>query len=393
MAVKLSENEKALFTEAKAFSLEKIAPYADQWENGEKTSGEAMNLFVENGYCSLGVSKDLGGSGRSFLECALIYEGLAHGDGAIPSSIIQLHNNIVYLLARHRDSNEAIREIFPDLVSGHKRLAFAITEKHSGSDPSSMNSYAILRNDCYYVYGEKAWIFNALESDHFVITVKNGSPDAKQMIMLWVDRDTPGFTIGEDIPRLGNNCISCCNLYFDGCAVSKNRVISEKGLSEALSFIDLPRIFVPSIAIGMAQRVIDITKKYFCTAESDGNINNLKNIVPWTLFKLSAQIEAGRWLVYRTASKMDQSVSVKVPSAMNKFFATQIAMDTITRCLQLFGEKGFDKIRVLSRYMDIAKLLQIVDGTSEIQKIVIGRHLEQQYDSMECIVSPSISLT
>ncbi|MDA3787864.1 MAG: acyl-CoA/acyl-ACP dehydrogenase [Desulfobacula sp.] len=378
MAVELLDKEKLLFDEAKEFALKKIAPYADQWENGEKTSREAMNVFAESGYCSIGISKELGGRGYNFLECALIYEGLAHGDGALSSSILQLHNNIICLLAKYYDKNEVIRDLFPAIVSGHKRLAFAITEKHSGSDPSSMNSYAELRHDGYHVYGKKAWIFNALEADYFVITVKNGSPDTKQMLMFLVDRNTPGFTIGDNTPRLGNNCISCCNVYFDGCIISKNRLITEKGFSAALSFIDLPRIFVPSIAIGMSQRIIDITIKYLGDRKSFSKFNISNKGVQWTLFKLVAQVDAGRWLVYRTASKMDKFESINIQSAMNKLFATQVAMDTITKCLQIFGEKGYDKLSVLSRYMAVAKLLQIVDGTSEIQKIVIGRDLERQ---------------
>jgi butyryl-CoA dehydrogenase len=99
--------------------------------------------------------------------------------------------------------------------------------------------------------------------------------------------------------------------------------------------------------------------------------------VQWTLSKLISAIDAGRWLVYRTASKMDNLESIKIQAAMNKLFATEIAMDTITTCSQLFGERGYDKLSVLSRYMSVAKLLQIVDGTSEIQKVVIGRDLER----------------
>ena len=378
MPVKLFDKENLLFHKSREFALNKIAPYADQWENGEKSSREAMNRFAENGYCSIGVSKKLGGGGYNVLECSLIYEGLAHGDGALSSSILQLHNNIVYFLAKYYDKNEIIRKLFPGMVSGHKRLAFAITEQHSGSDPSSMHSYAELGPDGYRLYGQKAWIFNALEADHFVVTVKNGSPDTKHMLMFFVDRNTPGFSISDNSPRLGNNCISCCNLYFDGCIVSKNRMITEKGFSEALSFIDLPRIFVPSIAIGMSQRIIDITTEFLTSHKSFRKFDISNRLARWTLFKLSAQVDAGRWLVYRTASKMDRNESIKIHAAMNKLFATEVAMDTITQCLQLFGEIESDRMSVLNRYMSVAKLLEIVDGTSEIQKIIIGRDLEKQ---------------
>jgi butyryl-CoA dehydrogenase len=377
MAVTLSEKENLLFEKARLFAIKNIDPDAEQWEVGKKTSIEAMNVFSEHGYCSIGVSKKLGGKGYNFLECALIYEGLAHGDGAVSSSVIQLHNNIVYMLAKYYEQNEVIREFFPSIASGNKRVAFAITESHSGSDPASMKSYAILKNDGYHVYGNKAWIFNALEADHFVVTVKNGSPDTKQMIMLLVDKYTPGFTICDNTPRIGNNCISCCSLNFDDCVISKNRMITEKGFHEALSFIDLPRIFVPSIAIGMSQRIIDLTIEHLETKKSFSKLNLSNQGVQWTLSKLISAIDAGRWLVYRTASKMDNLESIKIQAAMNKLFATEIAMDTITTCSQLFGERGYDKLSVLSRYMSVAKLLQIVDGTSEIQKVVIGRDLER----------------
>jgi butyryl-CoA dehydrogenase len=378
MAVALLEKEKLLFDEARDFALNKIAPYADQWERRKKSPVEAMNMFAENGYCSIGIPEKLGGRGYNFLECALIYEGLAHGDAALSSSVLQLHNNIVLLLAKHYDSSNVIRELFPDFVNGRKRLAFAITEKHSGSDPASMKSYAERRHDGYHLYGKKAWIFNAIEAGHFVVTVKNGSTDTKNMVMLLIDKDTPGFTVSDNISRLGNNCISCCNLEFDGCIIPKERLITEKGFSEALSFIDLPRIFVPSIAIGMAQRIIDLTINYLHSQKSCSQFNISNQGVQWTLSKLLSRVDAGRWLAYRTASKMDQFDSIKVQSSMNKFLGTDIAMDTITKCSQLVGDRSYDQLSVLNRYMAVAKLLQIVDGTSEIQRIVIGRDLAQQ---------------
>lgn len=378
MAVTLTNTEKHLCDKARQFALSKIAPFAELWENGIKTSLEAMSVFSKNGYCSIGVSKKLGGQGYNFLECALIYEGLAHGDGALSSSIIQLHNNIAYMLAKYHEKSKVIREYFPAIASGKRRVAFAITENHSGSDPASMRSYAILKNNGYHLYGDKAWIFNALEADHFVVTVKNGSPDTKNMIILFIDKITPGFTIGDNTPRIGNNCISCCSLHFDDCVISKDRMITDKGFQEALSFIDLPRLFVSSIAIGMSQRIIDITIRYLKAHKSFGKFKLWNQGVRWTLSQLISQIDAGRWLVYRTASKMDNLESIMIQAAMNKLFATEIAMDTITKCSRLLGEQGYDKLSVLSRYMSVAKLLQIVDGTSEIQKIVIGRDLARQ---------------
>ena len=156
MAIKLSKKEKELFKKTKEFSLKNIEPYAAEWENGEKKPTEAMKLFADNGYCGMGLPGKLVENEYNFLECALIYEGLAHGDAAIPSSLLQLHNNIVYLLYSFYNSNDVIKRLLPDMAKGKILLSFAITEEHSGSDPSSMKSYAKLENDGYHIYGQKA---------------------------------------------------------------------------------------------------------------------------------------------------------------------------------------------------------------------------------------------
>jgi butyryl-CoA dehydrogenase len=128
----------------------------------------------------------------------------------------------------------------------------------------------------------------------------------------------------------------------------------------------------------MSQRVIDITIAFLSEQKPFSGINISNQGVQWTLSKLLAQIEAGRWLVYRTASKMDKLESIQIQSAMNKLFATEIAMDTIRTCSRFLGENAFDHLSVFNRFMSVAKLLQIVDGTSEIQRMVIARDFEKR---------------
>jgi len=378
MAVELTLREQKLFEEAKEFSLKNIEPYSADWENGDKKPTEAMNLFAENGYCGMGLSNKFVETEYNFLECSLIYEGLAHGDAAIPSSLLQLHNNIVFTLAAFYDTNDEVKKLLQDMANGKILLSFAITEEHSGSDPSSMLSYAELKEDGYHIYGQKAWIFNSADADYFVVTVKNGSPETRDMIMLLVDRNTPGFTIGKNIPRIGNNVTSCCNLKFDNCIVPKERLLTTNGFSEALKFIDLPRIFVPAMAIGFSQRAIDITVEYLGKRIAFKKPIITNQGIQWTLADLSAQVEAGRWLVYRTASVRDSGKPVAIQAAMNKVYTTDLAMKVTTECLQLFGANGYDKQSAISRFMSVAKLLQIVDGTSQIQKLVIGRALARE---------------
>ena len=158
----------------------------------------------------------------------------------------------------------------------------------------------------------------------------------------------------------------------------KKRLLSNNGLKEALRAIDIARVFVPAIAIGIAQRVIDLTINYLGQRISFEKPIISRQGVQWTLADLSTKVEAGRWLVYKTASLMDSKRKISIQASMNKLYATDVAMETTTKCLQFFGAQGFTENSVLSKNWALAKLLQIVDGTSEIQKIVIGRDIVKQ---------------
>lgn len=377
MAIQLTAREQALFEQAKDFAIKNIAPFSLDWENGNKIPKDAIDILSKNGYCGLLIPKELGGRGLNFLESALIYEGLAHGCGTI-AFMLQLYNNISFEIATYYDTSEAVKKLVPDMVKGKKLTAFAFTEEKSGSDAASIDAYAELKEDGYHIHGKKSWIANALDADHFNVIVKKESSDNRDMLMLLVDKDTKGFSIGKDRPRIGGNGISCCDLEFTNCIVPKDRLLSNNGYKEALRAIDVARIFVPAIAIGIASRAIDMTVEYLGKRIAFNKPIISNQGVQWTLAELSAEVEAGRWLVYSTASLMDSGNPVAIKAAMNKLYAVDLAMKVTTQCLQFFGANGYDKNSPISRYMAMAKLLQIIDGTSEIQKIVIGRSLERK---------------
>ncbi len=276
------------------------------------------------------------------------------------------------------DTSKEIKELVPDMSTGKKINAFALTEESSGSDPSSITSYAELKADGYHIHGNKMWIANAAEASYFNVMVKDGSPKSKNILMILLDRNTPGLTIGKKKPIMGLSAMSCCDLEFNNCVVSKKRLLSDKGYKEALRAIDVARVFVPSISIGIAQRVIDLTVNYLGQRISFDKPIISNQGVQWTLADLSTKVEAGRWLVYKTASLMDSKNKISIQASKNKLYATEVAMETTTKCLQFFGAQGYTENSVLSNNWALAKLLQIVDGTSEIQKIVIGRDLEKK---------------
>ena len=377
MTIELSIKEKKLFEKAKDFSISNFTSEKVKWEDSAKSFTDAVKIFSDNGYCGLGLPTELGGQGYNFLEQALIYEGLAHGCGVL-GFLIQMHNNVTMEIGTFYDTSKEIKELVPDMVKGKKINAFALTEESSGCDPSSITSYAELKADGYHVNGKKMWIANAAEASYFNVMVKDGSPKSKNIIMILFDRNTPGLTIGKKKQVMGLSAMSCCDIEFNNCIVSKNRLLSDNGFKEALRAIDVARVFVPAIAIGIAQRVIDLTINYLGQRISFKKPIISRQGVQWTLADLSTKVEAGRWLVYKTASLMDSENKISIQASMNKLYATEVAMETTTKCLQFFGAQGYTEDSVISKNWAFAKLLQIVDGTSEIQKIVIGRDIEKQ---------------
>ena len=375
MAVALTPEERRLFEDARDYALENISPHAAAWEASRKLPSEAVRHAAENGYCGIGLTREVGGGGLNFLECALVYEGLAHGCGGF-AFFLQLHNNITYDIETYYELSNEVRRLLPDMAAGRKLTAFALTEECGGSDPSMNQSSAQLRQDGYHIFGEKVWIANAADADHFITIVRNGS--AKNMLIFLVDRGTPGFNVGDNRVRIGGNVMSCADLRFDDCVVPETRLVSTDGYKEALRAIDVARIFVPAIAIGIAQRSIDLVVEYLGGRSTFGRPIISNQGVQWTLAELSAQVEAGRWMVYRTASLMDAGGPVSFQAAQNKLYATNLAMKVTTECAQLFGASGLEISSAIARNMAVAKMLQLVDGTSEIQKIVIGRTLERK---------------
>lgn len=378
MAILLSKEEQALYEKALKYGEEKLYPLAFETEKSPELNRELILDMAKNGFCGVGIPKDMGGKEYNYLQTALIYEGLAYGDGMMAFQM-QLHNNISMEIATFYEGiSDEVKAIVPGLADGTKLTAFALTESASGCDPSATTAYAELREDGYHLFGKKDWISNAENADYYNVMIKDGK-DSKNMIMLLVDRGTPRFKFIKNRERLIGNGMSCGSLEFDDCVVPVSRLLSANGFKEALIAIDVARVYTPAIAVGVAQRALDITAEYLSTRESFGTPILKNQGVQWELADLSAKIEAARWLVYRTASVMDSGEPVADIAAKNKYFGTQVAMETVVKCAQYFGAEGIMKDSRISRLMFMAKMLQIVDGTTEIQKIVVGRNIARKY--------------
>ncbi|MEH6534631.1 MAG: acyl-CoA dehydrogenase family protein [Photobacterium frigidiphilum] len=378
MSFLLNKEQLAIFEKAKSYSLECLAPVAVQLESEPDLLKEKMKEMAEQGFYGLGIPTSMGGKGYNYLQMSLVYEGLAHGSGMM-SFLLQLQNNINMEIATfYDDIDPEILKIVPDLACGNKTTAFALTEGASGCDPSATEAYAELDGDVYRIRGNKDWITNAKDADYFNVMLKDGK-DSKNMIMLFVPNGIPGLSYIENRERMIGNGMIVGSLEFDNCVVPKSNLLSADGFKEALKAIDVARVFTPAIAIGVAQQAVDSVCVYLGQRQSFGKPILTNQGIQWQIAEMTTKIEAARCLLYKTAAVMDSGEPVALTAAMNKLFATNVAMEVTVECAQLFGAEGFMKDAPIGQAMAIAKMLQIVDGTTEIQKIVVGRGIARQY--------------
>lgn len=374
MPVLLTKCENEIYEKAREFGLAYLAPNAAQWEEQRTLPPEAIDEVRKGGFFGVGCPESVGGKGYTYLETALTYEGLAYGDAGF-AFFVQLHNNIVFEIATFYETSNTVKALVPDLVSGVKLSAFALTDDDGGSDPHATGAYAEEKEDGYHLHGKKSWVSNSINADYFTTIVKDGSP--KGMVMLLVPRDTSGFTVQEDIRRAGGNVMSCGRIQFEDAVVPKAYLLSTHGFREALRAIDVARIFVPAIAVGMAQRCIDATAAYLAQRHTFGKPILQNQAIQFQLAELSAEVEAARWLCYHTASLQDSVENATVCCAKNKLFGPDAAQRVANQCAQLMGAAGFEWNSEITRCVNMARTMKIMDGSSEVQKMIISRAIEK----------------
>ena len=379
MAVFLTEREQEIFDKARDFALGYISPRAAEWEEGRAMPAEAIEETRKNGFFGLGSAEEFGGKGYSWFETALTYEGLGYGDGGF-GFFVELQNTLSKSVEDGIDEvSDTVKALVPDLVSGRKLLAFALTDDGGGSDPFQTKAYTEKKEDGYHLFGSKSWVSNSLNADYFII-VAHEMVDGMSvgMSMYLLPKGTPGFEIKEDIRRAGGNVMSCGRIEFNDAVIPEEYLLAEDALGRALSGINIARVFVPAVAVGVAQRAIDITAKYLNGREAFGGPLLENQAISFELADLSAQVEAARWLMRRAATVMDTGERLSVIAAKTKYFVPNTALHVANRCAHLFGAAGFEWNSEITRCLNAARAFKIADGTSEVQQIVISRSIQKE---------------
>lgn len=372
----LSPEEQRLLQDARKWSLGHLNPHSDIWEHVGRFPREAFHQAAMDGYLGLASSVSVGGRDLSYLSCFLTYEGLAYGDPAV-TTYLHIFNSLMAELEKWYDPDPSIRDLIPEFVAGRKFIAFALSERDAGSDPSAGKSYCVSDGEDYILNGEKTWVSNSEDDDYYMVIVHDR--DTGGMTMMLVDRNSKGLSVHSNPERIAGCAVSCGALRFENCRVPKRNLLSEKGLSAALRAIDVARLYAAASALGLGQRALDISVQYLAQRETFGKPVLSNQAIQFRLAEMQTDLEAARWLAYHTAAVMDKNGSGGSLAAMCKLKATSTAVDILRDCIRFFGAAGLDTHSEISRLMRFSHVLEITDGTNEIQKLVIGKEIARKF--------------
>ena len=360
---------------ARKIAEEQLKPIAAEIDEKEIFPRESIDILAKAGILGCPYPEELGGSGMDFLSFVLAIEEIAKVCGST-ASIVCTHSGVSMYCIELFGTKEQKERYMPLMAQGHL-MGFALTEANAGSDSSGMITTAVKDGSNYIINGAKMFISSAPSNDFNIViavTGKNakGRPEFTAFI---IDKDTPGFSVGKPINKLGIRGSLTAELIFEDCVVPETQILGGvgKGMKVALASLDAGRICMGTQALGIAQGAIDETIQYVSErVQFRKRISQFQN-TQFTLADLQTRVDAGRMLLWRAAKLKDMGKPFGTEAAMGKLYNSDLAMETTVKCLQFFGGYGYTKEYPIERMMRDAKITQIYEGTNEIQKMVIGR--------------------
>ena len=370
----LSEEHIQLQQTFREFAENEVKPLAKELDETERFPTETVQKMAEMGMMGLPIPEELGGSGVDQLGYVLAVEELSKVC-ATTGIILSAHTSLCCWPIMTFGTEEQKEKYLKPLASGQKLGAFALTEPSAGTDASMQKSPAVLDGDHYILNGNKVFITNAGAADVFIVFAMTDKEQGTRGITAFIlERDMPGFTMGKPENKMGLRASSTCELVFDNVRVPvENRLGAEgKGFKIAMATLDGGRIGVGAQAVGIAQGAIDEAVKFTKERIQFGRrISQFQN-TQFTLADMQTRTDAARMLVWRAAAAEQEGQPYTHLAAMAKLFASETASYVTNRAVQLCGGYGYTKDYPVERMMRDAKVTEIYEGTSEVQRMVIS---------------------
>jgi alkylation response protein AidB-like acyl-CoA dehydrogenase len=373
----LTEEHLAVQQAAREFAKTELLPGVIERDEHQKFPTEQVKKMGELGFLGMMVSPEYGGGGMDTVSYVLAIEELSKID-ASASVIMSVNNSLVCAGIEKYGNEEQKRKYLPRLASGEIIGAFCLSEPEAGSDATSQHTTAVDMGDHYVINGTKNWITNgSTASVYLVIAQTNIELKHKGINAFIVEKDTPGFTVGLKENKLGIRGSDTHSLMFTDMKVPKENRIGPDGFgfNFAMSVLNGGRIGIAAQALGIASGAYEMALNYSKERKAFGKPIHQHQAIAFKLADMATNIDAARLLCLRAASLKDAGQDFARAGAMAKLFSSQVAMDTTVEAVQVHGGYGFVKEFHVERLMRDAKITQIYEGTSEIQKVVISRDL------------------
>jgi len=373
----LTEDQQIFQRMVREFAANELEPAAGRMDEEERFPLESIRKMAELGLTGVTIPEEYGGSGGDNIHLAIAVEEIARACGGTSAVYLASLSLACYPIYTFGTEEQRRRFLVP-LARGEKLACFALTETGAGSDAGALSTTAVRKRDSYVIDGTKVFITNGAEADIAVVfATTDKSLRHKGVIALVMEKGTPGLSVGKKEKKLGIRASSTAELILEGCEVSfEDRLGNEgDGFRIAMSAIDSSRISVAAQAVGIARAALEASLGYTQNRQQFGQAIAGFQAIQWMLADMATAIDAARLLTHRAAYLKNQGLPFVKEAAMAKLFASEAAMKTTTQAVQLHGGYGYVKDYPVERYFRDAKITEIYEGTSEMQRMTIARQL------------------
>jgi alkylation response protein AidB-like acyl-CoA dehydrogenase len=371
----LSQEHELIRDTVREFAQERVAPLAEELDREQRFPYELVTEAAELGLMGIPVPEQYGGAGADTLSYAIAVEELTRVDSSFAITVAA-HTSLGTMPILLFGSEEQKQQWLPDLASGKKLAAFGLTEPGAGSDAGATRTKAELSDGRWVIDGSKIFITNAGTDITACVTITalTGEDEISNLI---VPNGTPGYEISPPMHKLGWRASDTRELSFQHAAVPEGNLLGERGqgFSQFLEILDGGRISVAAMGVGLAQGAYDLAHAYALEREQFGKPIAAFQAVQFQLADIATEIEAGRSLVYKAAWLKDESRDFALQAAMAKLYTGELSRRAVNSALQIHGGYGFVEESAIARLFRDQKILEIGEGTNEVQRMVIARHL------------------
>ena len=373
----LTEQQELVRRTARDFATKHLEPGAIERDDKAEFPHQEVKMMGDLGFMGIMVPEKWGGAAMDTISYSLIIEEISRIDAAA-AVIVSVNNSLVCQIFVNNGNDLQNKKYLTDLAQGKLLGAFSLSEPQSGSDASNMKTIAEKDGSHYILNGTKNWVTNGINSDLVIVmAVTDKSKGYKGISSFIVPKNLDGISLGNKEDKLGIRSSDTCEIHFDNCRIPiENLIDSEgEGYRIALNALDGGRIGIASQALGVAQAALDKSKTYAKERKQFGTSIADFGAIKEKIATMGTNIEASRLLIHNAALLKDLHKPFTKEAAMAKSFSSQTAMDSATDCVQIFGGYGYMQDYGVERLMRDAKITQIYEGTTEIQKMVIAREL------------------